>query len=90
MSAFDDAAREVANLTKRVADLEEMVRTLAARKDAPARIAYKPSEVAAMLGKNTRTIHQWIKDGRLPAEEMDGGRYAIPAYAVEAIGRRSA
>jgi excisionase family DNA binding protein len=89
MSAFDDAARDMANLVQRVADLENQVKSLLARREGLARTAYKPSEVAAMLGKNPATIREWIKDGRLPAEDM-GGWYAVPASAVEAISRRSA
>jgi excisionase family DNA binding protein len=88
MSAFDDAAREIDQLTRRLTELETQVRSLLDRREGPARTAYKPSEVAAMLGKNTATIREWIKDGRLPAEDL-GGHYAIPASAVDAIGRRA-
>jgi excisionase family DNA binding protein len=91
MSAFDDAAREMDQLAKRLADLETQVKDLLARRDGPARVAYKPSEVAAMTGFSDRAVRMWISEGRLPAEDMGNGRYAIPAWAVEQlVPRRSA
>lgn len=88
MSAFDDSARAFASLAQRVADLESQVKTLLARREGLPRTAYKPSEVAAMTGWSTRAVRLWIQDGRLPAEVMGNGRYAVPAWAVEQLTPR--
>jgi excisionase family DNA binding protein len=95
MSAFTDAAREVEQLTQRVATLEAKVKDLLARKEGPERTGYKPSEVAKMIGWSADAVRMWIRDGKLPAEDMGGGRYIVPAWAAEALvprreGRRSA
>lgn len=87
MSAFEQAAQELQRLVRRVEVLEAEVRSLRERREGLPRTAYKPSEVAAMLGKNTATIREWIKDGRLEAEDM-GGWYAIPAEAIDALLHR--
>lgn len=88
MSAFDDVAREMATLAQRVADLENQVKALLARREGLPRTAYKPSEVAAMTGWSTRAVRLWIQDGRLPAEVMGNGRYSVPAWAVEQLTPR--
>lgn len=85
MSGLDDAARDMATLIQRVADLENQVKSLLARREGLPRTAYKPSEVAAMTGWSTRAVRLWIQDGRLPAEVMGNGRYAVPAWAVEEL-----
>lgn len=93
MSAFDAAGREFEGLAQRIAALEEQVKTLLAHRDGPKRTAYKPSEVAAMTGMSTQAIRSWIREGRLPAEDIGNGRYAVPAWAVENLfqqTRRSA
>lgn len=91
MSAFDDVAREVDQLTQRVADLEAKVKALLARREGPPRTGYKPSEVAEMIGWSPDTIRAWIRDGKLAAEDMGGGRYVVPAWAAEdLVPRRTA
>lgn len=95
MSAFADAAREFEQLNKRLAALETQVKNLSTSKDTPPRIAYKPSEVAAMTGWSVGAVRSWIRDGRLKAEDMGNGRYIVPAWAAEALvprreGRQSA
>lgn len=95
MSALGEAAREIDALMARVAALENEVQALLARKDGPPRTAYKPSEVAAMTGWSTSKVRQWIREGRLRAEDMGNGRYAVPAAAALALvpasqSRRSA
>lgn len=85
MSAFTAAAREIDDLLKRVADLEQQVRVLLAGRDQLPRIAFKPSEVAEMTGWSADQVRLWIRDGRLPAEDMGNGRYAVPAWAVEQL-----
>lgn len=95
MNPFDDAARAFDNLTRRVEQLESQLRTLRGEKAGPPRTHYRPSEVAAMTGFATKTIEAWARDGRIEAEKVEGegggGRWAIPAAAVEALtSRRSA
>jgi hypothetical protein len=96
MTAFDDAARVIDNLTRRVEQLESQLRTLRGEKDGPPRTAYTVPEVAAMVGKTPATVREWIRDGRLEAENMaaeNGGRgwWAIPVAAAEAlVPRKSA
>lgn len=88
MSAFDDAAREIERLTQRLAAVEDQVKTLLSQRQGLERTAYKPSEVAAMTGWSTRAVRMWIQDGRLAAEDMGNGRYAVPAWAVEQLTPR--
>lgn len=81
VNALAAAAREFDDLVQRVAALESQVNSLLARREVLTRTAYKPSEVAAMLGENPATIREWIKDGRLSAVDM-GGWYAVRAESV--------
>lgn len=70
-------------LTARIARLEKTARQ-------PERKAYKPSEVAAMIGcKDEQTVRDMIHDGRLEAVDM-GGWYLIPLAAVDALLARGA
>lgn len=90
MTAFDDAAREMAELTRRVEQLESQLRTLRQRHDEPERTSYKVAEAAALLNVHPQTVRNMIADGRLPAEDM-GGWYVIDASVVAArISGRSA
>lgn len=45
------------------------------------RLAYKPAEVAEMLGLTVRTIYRMIHDEELPY--IHRGQYLIPAKALE-------
>lgn len=96
MTAFDDAARVIDNLTRRVEQLETQYHALRGEKAGPPRTAYTVPEVALMIGKEPSTVREWIRDGRLEAEKMadeNGGRgwWAVPAAAAEAlVPRRSA
>lgn len=95
MTAFEAAAREIAELTRRVEQLESQLRTLRGEKAGPPRTAYTVPEVAAMVGKTPATVREWIRDGRLEAENMadeNGGRgwWAIPVAAAEALVPRRA
>lgn len=95
MSALGEAAREIETLTQRVAALEAQMKDIAARRDGLPRTGYKPSEVAKMIGWSADTVRAWIREGRLHAEDMGGGRYVVPAWAAEQLvprraGRRSA
>jgi excisionase family DNA binding protein len=85
MSAFEDAARELDDLKQRVEQLEALVQSMRQRREGLPRTAYKPSEVAAMTGWSTSKVRAWIRDERLPAEDMGNGRYAVPAWAVERL-----
>lgn len=40
------------------------------------------TELAALSGKSTHSIHHRIRDGRLPHAEKIGGRWCIPARDV--------
>jgi excisionase family DNA binding protein len=86
VTAFADADRVLENLTRRVEQLESLVRTLRARGTEPERTAYKVSEVARMIGKKPQTVRNMISDGRLAAEDM-GGWFLVPADAVERLRR---
>ncbi len=86
MSAFSEAARELESLSRRVEQLEALMR--ASRRDVPERTAYKVSEVAALIGRAPKTVRRMIEDGRLSAEDM-GGWYAVPRSEVERLGRAS-
>lgn len=81
MSAFAEAAREIDNLTRRVEQLESIVRSLRVRGAEPERTAYKVSEVARLIGKRPATVRRMIEDGRLRANDM-GGWYSVPADEV--------
>lgn len=68
----------VEKLAAQIARLEKAARQ-------PERKAYKPSEVAAMLGlKEPKTVREMIQDGRLAAVDM-GGWYLIPAAEVDRL-----
>lgn len=86
MSAFADAAREIDNLTRRVEQLESLVRSLRTKGAEPERTAYKVSEVARMIGKKPQTVRNMIKNRRLAAERMNGW-WLVPAEAVEQLRR---
>ena len=45
----------------------------------------KPREVAHVFGVTTQTIWNWINNGRIRAVRTPGGRYRIPASAIDAI-----
>ncbi len=45
---------------------------------------YTVKEVAVMLRRTTRTVYEWIRDGRLRAKRVRDG-YLIPEDAVFAI-----
>lgn len=54
------------------------------------RSTYRPSEVAVMLGVSKSTIHNWIKDGLLPAVKV-GHVVRIPrAWYEEWLNTRRA
>lgn len=89
MTALEDAAREMAELTRRVEQLETLVRSSRGEKPGPPRTAYKVREVAEMIGKKPRTVLAMIAAGRLVAEDM-GGWYAVPASAVDELVQRRA
>jgi len=85
MNAFTDAAREHEALTRRVKQLEIDVRTLLSRRSGELeRTAYRPREVAQMLGCHPQTVRDLINSGRLRAERMNGW-WAIPAAAVNQL-----
>jgi excisionase family DNA binding protein len=84
MSTFSDAARELDALKWRVEQLESQMLSLKQGRTEPPRTAYRPSEVAAMTGFKAKTIQAWIREGRLDAVDM-GGRWAVPAEAVEKL-----
>lgn len=45
-------------------------------------IAYKPAEVAKLLGVSIGTVHGMLKDGLLHSKRA-GRRHIIPAWSVE-------
>ena len=47
-----------------------------------------PREVAERLRVSTRTVQNWIREGRLPATRVSPRVVRIPADAVEALVRR--
>lgn len=68
-----------------VAAVERLTREVQALKKAarqPARVAYRPSEVAAMLGVQTQTVRELIHSGRIEATDA-GGWFLIPAAEVD-------
>ena len=45
----------------------------------------KPREVAHVFGVTTQTVWDWINNGWIRAVRTPGGRYRIPASAIDAI-----
>jgi len=45
---------------------------------------YTVKEVALMLRRTTRTIYEWIRDGRLKAKRLRDG-YLISEEAIQAV-----
>lgn len=91
MSALADFDREFTELRKRVEQLETLVRS-GRQSDQPPRTAFRPSEVAKQVGVSTQTVRDWINDGSLKAERLNG-LWIIPATAVDELlssRRRSA
>lgn len=89
MSAFGALDREFEELKQRVAQLEALIRGGGLRSvGQPPRTAYKPSEVARMIGKSPRTVREMIKDGRIQADDM-GGWYSVPRSEVERLSGRA-
>lgn len=88
MSAFEDAAREMANLVRRVEQLESQLRTLRGQAlrqdDQPPRTGYKVSEFARLIGKHPQTVRNMIADGRLDAVDA-GGWWLIPVEVADAF-----
>jgi excisionase family DNA binding protein len=74
-----------AELIEAIEKLTQEVQALKKATRQPPRAAYRPSEVAEMLGcKDVKTVREMIHDGRLEAADM-GTWYAIPAAAVEKL-----
>jgi len=46
---------------------------------------YTTREAAEALGVTYMTVWKWIKSGKLRANKVFGGRYAIPAEEVERL-----
>lgn len=67
----------VEELTARIKRLEKAARQ-------PARKAYRPAEVAALLGVQPQTVRELIHSGRLEATDM-GGWYLVSVAAVERL-----
>lgn len=70
-----------------VAAVERLTREVQALKKAarqPARVAYRPSEVAAMLGCTAQTVREWIASGQLRAVPMNNW-WLVPASAVDEL-----
>ncbi len=51
---------------------------------------YTPKQVAEIMGVHFRTIHQWIKQGKMDADQPFGkrGRYHVPETAIPAFKRK--
>lgn len=74
-----------ADLVQAINDLAARITRLEKAAKAPERRGYKCSEVAAMFGlKDTKTVRDWIRDGRLEAVDMDGW-WLIPAAAIDRL-----
>lgn len=71
----------ISELTVAVEELTDRIKRLEKAASQPPRTAYRPGEVAKMIGCNAQTVRNMIADGRLEAEDM-GGWWAIPASAV--------
>lgn len=56
---------------------------LAIGRRAPERIAYRPPELAALLGISGRTLRKWMRDEGLPFLRLDGV-VLIPAAMLDA------
>ena len=67
-----------------VNELTDRIKRLEKAASQPPRRAYRPSEVAAMVGCSAQTVRDLIHGGRLEAVDM-GGWYAIAASAVEKL-----
>jgi excisionase family DNA binding protein len=67
----------IEKLTERITRLEKAARQ-------PERVAYRPSEVAAMLGVKPQTVRELIHEERIQAQDM-GGWYLITAVEVSRL-----
>lgn len=102
MTGLAEFAREFEELRSRVEQLEALVqsgrlvgdgfetiiRNGRVVGDQPARIRYKPSEVATMLGCSTAKVRAMISAGEIEAEDM-GHFYGIPRSEVDRLAGRA-
>jgi excisionase family DNA binding protein len=49
------------------------------------RIAYTITEVAAMTGRNRKTIHRWLERGVLLAIQVRAGKRMVQAASLERL-----
>src|SRR4051812_6100510 len=62
----------------------EEERTAAMRQPVDERLAYRPSELAALVGLSTKAIYRAIERGELQAAKVaNGSRLLVPAAATE-------
>jgi excisionase family DNA binding protein len=65
-------------------DGKEEERTAAVRQPVDMRLAYRPAELAALVGLSTRAIYRAIERGELQAAKVaNGSRLLVPAAATE-------
>jgi excisionase family DNA binding protein len=89
MSALEEAARELAELSRRLGHLESQFRALPAGQDGqPARVAYRPREVAEMTGLSYDVVLELIHAGELQAITV-GRLHVVPAASITALLART-